>query len=115
MGPAEIEQFPTHLAVDLDVAASTQNQALQAILFLYREVFHYPRVPFSGPSAGPPAWPALTLILEEELTNSELPAGNASPIPRLLNGLSRQPQVQPATSLITSGKRCLLVEMASPP
>jgi hypothetical protein len=30
----------THLAVDLNVAASTQNQALSAILFLYREVLH---------------------------------------------------------------------------
>jgi integron integrase len=30
----------THLAVDLKVAASTQNQALSAILFLYREVLH---------------------------------------------------------------------------
>jgi site-specific recombinase XerD len=32
----------THLAVDLKVAASTQNQALNAILFLYREVLHQP-------------------------------------------------------------------------
>ncbi len=42
MGPAEIEAFLTHLAVDLEVAASTQNQALQAILFLYREVLDRP-------------------------------------------------------------------------
>ena len=42
MGPQEIEQFLTHLAVDLNVAASTQNQALQAILFLYREVLRTP-------------------------------------------------------------------------
>jgi len=34
----EIEAFLTHLAVHEHVAASTQNQALQAILFLYREV-----------------------------------------------------------------------------
>lgn len=33
-----IEQFLTHLAVDRDAAPSTQNQALQAILFMYREV-----------------------------------------------------------------------------
>ena len=42
MGCSEIEQFLTHLAIDLHVAASTQNQALQAILFLYREVFQRP-------------------------------------------------------------------------
>jgi len=38
MGNAEVEAFLTHLAVDLNVAASTQNQALCALLFLYREV-----------------------------------------------------------------------------
>jgi integron integrase len=38
MGSQEIEEFLTHLAVERNVAASTQNQALQAILFLYREV-----------------------------------------------------------------------------
>jgi len=40
MGVKEIEQFLTHLAVDLNVAASTQNQAYSAILFLYRYVLH---------------------------------------------------------------------------
>jgi integron integrase len=38
MGKREVEEFLTHLAVDLDVAASTQNQALAAILFLYKHV-----------------------------------------------------------------------------
>lgn len=38
MGAPEVEAFLTHLAVDRNVAASTQNQALAAILFLYREV-----------------------------------------------------------------------------
>jgi integron integrase len=38
MGETEINQFLTHLAVKENVAASTQNQALSAILFLYREV-----------------------------------------------------------------------------
>jgi hypothetical protein len=38
MGPAEVEAFLTHLAVDAKVGASTQNQALQALLFLYRNV-----------------------------------------------------------------------------
>ena len=40
MGRAEIEAFLTHLAVDLNVAASTQNQAFSALLFLYRDVLH---------------------------------------------------------------------------
>jgi integron integrase len=38
MGSAELEAFLTHLAVEGKVAASTQNQALQALLFLYRQV-----------------------------------------------------------------------------
>ena len=38
MGGPEVEQFLTHLAVRGNVAASTQNQALSALLFLYRKV-----------------------------------------------------------------------------
>jgi integrase len=38
MGPAEVEAFLTHLAADAKVGTSTQNQALQALLFLYRQV-----------------------------------------------------------------------------
>jgi integron integrase len=38
LGHIEITTFLTHLAVDRKVSASTQNQALQALIFLYREV-----------------------------------------------------------------------------
>ncbi|MDD2701408.1 MAG: integron integrase [Sideroxydans sp.] len=38
MGAQEIESFLTHLAVHGRVAASTQNQAKSALLFLYKEV-----------------------------------------------------------------------------
>ena len=38
MGVPEIEAFLTDLAVEKQVAASTQNQALSAILFLYQKV-----------------------------------------------------------------------------
>ncbi|HEY2465051.1 MAG TPA: integron integrase [Steroidobacteraceae bacterium] len=38
MGAAEIESFLSHLAVESHVSASTQNQALQALLFLYQRV-----------------------------------------------------------------------------
>ncbi|MEJ5202774.1 MAG: phage integrase N-terminal SAM-like domain-containing protein, partial [Anaerolineales bacterium] len=40
MGASEIQAFLLHLANDRSVSASTQNQALSAILFLYREVLH---------------------------------------------------------------------------
>jgi integron integrase len=39
MGAVEVEDFLTHLAVDQKVAPSTQNQALSALIFLYREVY----------------------------------------------------------------------------
>jgi integron integrase len=38
MGAAEVETFLTYLATQRHVSSSTQNQALSAILFLYREV-----------------------------------------------------------------------------
>ena len=38
MGAAEVEAFLSHLAVEGKVSASTQNQALSALLFLYKEV-----------------------------------------------------------------------------
>jgi integron integrase len=38
MGEVEVSAFLTHLAADRHVAASTQNQALSALLFLYQQV-----------------------------------------------------------------------------
>jgi site-specific recombinase XerD len=38
MGAGEVEAFLTHLATERKVSASTHNQALSAMLFLYREV-----------------------------------------------------------------------------
>jgi site-specific recombinase XerD len=40
MGAVEVQQFLTDLAVTHQVAASTQNQALSALVFLYKEVLH---------------------------------------------------------------------------
>jgi hypothetical protein len=56
----EVESFLTHLAVEELVAASTQNQAFGALLFLYREVLHkdlersMPCAP-NAPSGCPPS------------------------------------------------------------
>ena len=38
LGEAEVTSYLTHLAVREQVSASTQNQALNALLFLYRQV-----------------------------------------------------------------------------
>lgn len=40
MSAVEVQQFLTDLAMTRQVAASTQNQALSALLFLYKEVLH---------------------------------------------------------------------------
>ncbi len=40
MGAKEVEQFLTYLAVENRVASSTQNQALSAILFMYKELLN---------------------------------------------------------------------------
>lgn len=40
MGKREVEQFLTYIAVDRHVSSSTQNQALSALLFLYRQVLN---------------------------------------------------------------------------
>jgi integron integrase len=40
MGAFEVERFLSDLATNRKVAASTQNQAFNALLFLYREVLH---------------------------------------------------------------------------
>jgi hypothetical protein len=37
MGSTEVNAFLSHLAVDLQVSPTTQNQALAALMFLYRE------------------------------------------------------------------------------
>lgn len=42
MGEAEVTAFLTDLAVRRNVAASTQNQALNALVFLYRHVLNQP-------------------------------------------------------------------------
>jgi integron integrase len=41
MGKSEVEQFLTFLAVKRKIASSTQNQALSAILFMYKEVLRH--------------------------------------------------------------------------
>lgn len=40
MGAEEVQGFLSHLAVERNVSAATQNQAKSALLFLYRDVLH---------------------------------------------------------------------------
>ncbi|MDI6775922.1 MAG: phage integrase N-terminal SAM-like domain-containing protein [Syntrophales bacterium] len=41
-GEGKIEAFLTHLAIDKNVALSTQNQAMNALVFLYKHVLKQP-------------------------------------------------------------------------
>ena len=47
MGAAEVSAFLSWLATDRNVAAATQNQALSALLFLYKDVLGV-RLPWLG-------------------------------------------------------------------
>ncbi len=68
MGQEEIEAFLTHLAVKEKVAASTQNQALNALLFLYRQVLNLPvDFPLSSVRARRPKRMPTVLSKEEVL------------------------------------------------
>src|SRR5690606_2946161 len=42
LGASAVSASPSHLALDLHVSASTQNQALSALLFLYKVVLERP-------------------------------------------------------------------------
>lgn len=59
MGAPEIQAFLAHLAVEGNVSASTQNQALSAILFLYREILLYSMAILTCGAAKPPRMPLL--------------------------------------------------------
>jgi integrase len=42
LGAKDVERFLSHLATEGQVSASTQRQALNALVFLYRDVLHQP-------------------------------------------------------------------------
>ena len=65
MGEPEVREFLTHLAADRNVAASTQNQAFNALLFLYKSVLGRELEDLSGiPRATRP--PKLPVVLTPE-------------------------------------------------
>jgi integron integrase len=73
MAAPEIRAFLLHLATQQQVAASTQNQALSAILFLYREVLHQDIEPILLSSAKrPQRLPAVLTPAEARRVITEL-------------------------------------------
>jgi integron integrase len=87
MEATEIEEFLTHLAVDKKVAASTQNQALSAILFFYQEVLHKDlERPLEAVRAKQPKRLPTVLTKEEVQRVLAAMSGNYQLIARLLYG-----------------------------
>jgi len=87
LGAAEVEAFLTHLAVAGRVAASTQNQAKSALLFLYREVLEaeLPWLDNVQQAKAPRRLPVVLTVAEVQAVLSRL-AGTHALIARLLYG-----------------------------
>ena len=81
MGEPEVGEFLTHLAVERNVAASTQNQALSALLFLYKCVLDRPleRVEDVAPAKRPSRLPVVFTRDEVRAILARLPAELALP------------------------------------
>jgi integron integrase len=87
MSEFQIEAFLTHLAVDQQVAASTQNQALSALLFLYRDVLKSSLdLPIDAIRAKRPKRLPTVLTKEETLKAIERLSGTQRLMAKLLYG-----------------------------
>jgi len=87
MGAAEVEAFLSDLAVRRDVSASTQNQALAALLFLYKQVLKQ-ELPWLGEvvRAKKPARLPMVLSIDEVQRILNQLDGDVGLIARLLYG-----------------------------
>jgi integron integrase len=82
----KIELFLSHLAVNGHVAASTQNQAFNALLFLYREVLHRPLEGIDAVRADRPVRVPVVLTLEETRQVLRAMSGVPQLVAKLLYG-----------------------------
>jgi integrase len=85
-GEAKVEQFLSDLAVNGHVAAATQNQALNALLFLYREVLHEPFENVQAVRAKRPVRVPTVLTPEEVKRVIEAMSGTPQLVVKLLYG-----------------------------
>jgi integron integrase len=91
LGPEAVAAFLTHLAVAESVSASTQNQALAALLFLYRQVLGIDlgELPEATRARRPRRLPAVLSRDEARRLLAALPPGEGRPerlVARLLYG-----------------------------
>jgi integron integrase len=80
MGAAHIEQFLTYLATQRNISASTQNQALSALLFLYRDVLNID-LPWVGEFARSKVPRRLPVVLTQAEVAQMLTHARAAPAP----------------------------------
>jgi len=85
-GEAKVELFLSDLAVNGHVAASTQNQAFNGLLFLYREVLHQPLRNIDAVRADRPARVPVVLTVEEARQVIMAMAGTTQLVVKLLYG-----------------------------
>lgn len=86
-GAAEVEQFLTHLAEEGKVAAATQNQAMNALVFLYKRVLERPlEGPIDAARASKERRVPVVLTREEVAQILPLVDGQAGLVVRLLYG-----------------------------
>ncbi len=85
-GTAKVEEFLSDLAVRGQVAASTQNQAFNALLFLYREVLHQPFENVQAVRASRPIRVPTVLTPEEVKQVIFAMSGTAQLVVKLLYG-----------------------------
>jgi len=84
MGAEDVERFLTYLAMEREVAASTQGQALNALVFLFREVLGMPLEGIDAVRAKKPKKLPMVLCKDEvKRLLSEVPEG----LPRSFIGL----------------------------
>ncbi len=85
-GEPKVEQFLSDLAVNGQVAASTQNQAFNALLFLYREVLHQPLEDIQAVRANRPVRVPVVLTAAEVKQVLVAMSGMAQLVAKLLYG-----------------------------
>ena len=111
MGVPEVEAFLTHLALERKVAASTQNQALSALLFLYREVLHQPLASVDAVRARKPERLPTVLTKSEAARVINAMSGTTQLMTKLLygSGLRALECLRLRVKDIDFEQRCILV------
>ena len=85
-GTEKVELFLSDLAVNGHVAASTQNQAFNALLFLYSQVLHQPFENVQAVRADRPVRVPVVLTLEEVKRVLAAMNGTSQLVAKLLYG-----------------------------